>query len=145
MSEKELEAIIRDAVRLHGHLGPFLVVGVRMGVIANRVLNPAQKDSNALQAAVRLPLRTPFSCVLDGIQSTTRCTIGNQRLRMEDSPEEITAKFTVQDSEKTLTISINPRVVDEIEKAFSKGATNEQAAAKVASAREDQLFELKRQ
>jgi formylmethanofuran dehydrogenase subunit E len=144
MSEQELETMIRDAVKLHGHLGPFLVIGVRMGIIANRILNPAHNGSNALQATVRLPLRTPFSCVLDGIQFTTKCTVGNQRLRMEDSQEEMAAEFKVKGSSKTLTISINRRIIGEIERGFSRGATNEQVAAKIASAREDRLFELKR-
>ena len=137
--------MIRDAVKLHGHLGPFLVIGVRMGTIANRILTPAHNGSNALQVTVRVPLRTPYSCVLDGLQSTTKCTIGNQKLKVEDSQEEITAEFTAQGSNKTLIISTSPRIIGEIENEFSEGATNEQVAAKIASAREDELFELKRQ
>lgn len=145
MSEKELETTIRDAVKLHGHLGPFLVIGVRMGIIAKRILNPAHNRSNALQAVVRVPLRTPYSCVLDGIQSTTKCTVGNQRLKVEHSPEEITAEFKTQGSDKSLIITTSPKIIDEIEKEFSRGATGEQVAVRIASAREDQLFELKRQ
>jgi formylmethanofuran dehydrogenase subunit E len=145
MNEKELETTIRDAVKLHGHLGPFLVLGVRMGAIANRILNPAHNGSNALQATVRLPLRTPYSCILDGIQSTTKCTIGNQRLKTIDSPEEMTAEFKMQGSDKSLIITTSPKIIDEIENEFSRGATNEELAAKIASAPEDQLFELKKQ
>jgi len=145
MSEEELETMIRDAVKLHGHLGPFLVIGVRMGTIANRILTPAHNGNDALQVTVRVPLRTPYSCVLDGLQSTTKCTIGNQKLKVEDSQEEITAEFTAQGSNKTLIISTSPRIIGEIENEFSEGATNEQVAAKIASAREDELFELKRQ
>jgi len=145
MSEKELEIIIRDTVKLHGHLGPFLVLGVRMGMIANRILNPAHNRSNALQATVRLPLRTPYSCILDGIQSTTRCTVGNQRLKTIDSPEEMTAEFKMHGSDKSLIITTSPKIIGEIENEFSRGATNEELAAKIASAPEDQLFELKKQ
>jgi formylmethanofuran dehydrogenase subunit E len=145
MSEKELETMIRDAVKLHGHLGPFLVIGVRMGTIANRILTPAHNGSDALHVTVRVPLRTPYSCVLDGLQSITKCTIGNQKLKVEDSPEKITAEFRMQGSEKALTISTLPKIIAEIEDEFSRGATSEELAAKIASAREDQLFELERQ
>ena len=145
MSEKELEIIIRDTVKLHGHLGPFLVLGVRMGMIANRILNPTCNRGNASQATVKLPLRTPYSCILDGLQSTTGCTIGNQRLKTEDSPEEMTAEFKMQGSDKSLIITTSPKMIDEIENEFSRGTTNEELAAKMASAPEDQLFELKRQ
>lgn len=145
MSEEELETSIRGAVKLHGHLGPFLILGVRMGMIAKRILNPTHDGSNALQATVRLPLRTPYSCILDGIQSTTKCTIGNQRLKTIDSPEEMTAEFKMQGSDKSLIVITSPRMIEEIENEFSRGATNAKLAAKIASAREGQLFELKRQ
>ena len=145
MSEKELETMIRDAVKLHGHLGPFLVIGVRMGTIANRILTRAHNENDALQVTVRVPLRTPYSCVLDGLQSTTKCTIGNQKLKVEDSPEKITAEFKMQGSEKVLTISTRSKIIAEIENEFSNGTTSEELAARIASRREDQLFELERQ
>jgi len=143
MSE-EVETSIEDAVKLHGHLGPFLVLGIRIGIAAERILSPAHDGSSALQATVRLPLRTPYSCILDGIQSTTKCTVGNQRLKTIDSPEEMTAEFKMHGSDKSLIITTSPKIIGEIENEFSRGATNEELAAKIASAPEDQLFELKK-
>jgi formylmethanofuran dehydrogenase subunit E len=54
--------LIEKAADLHGHLGPFLVLGVRMGETAKKILKTAN-----LQVTAKLPLSTPFSCVLDGI------------------------------------------------------------------------------
>jgi formylmethanofuran dehydrogenase subunit E len=144
MNKKELETPISDAVRLHGHLGPFLVIGVRMGAIANRIFASSSNKHGTSQVTVKVPLRTPYSCVLDGIQSTTKCTIGNQRLKVQDSPKEITAQFRVQGSDKSLIISANPKMIGEIENEFSRGTTNEELAEKIASTPEDQLFGLKR-
>jgi formylmethanofuran dehydrogenase subunit E len=144
--EKELKASIKEAVKLHGHLGPFLIIGVRMGIIANRVLNPAgHKRRGALQATVKVPLSTPFSCVLDGIQASTKCTIGNQRLTVQDSPQEITAKFKVKDSKKTLVISTNPEILRELKSSLSKGTSNKYLTTKMTSAAENRLFRLQRQ
>lgn len=144
MSETKLESIIRDAVKLHGHLGPFLVIGVRMGTVAKRILASSGNKDSLSRVVVKVPLRTPYSCILDGIQIVTKCTIGNQRLKVEDSPEEITAEFQAQDANNTLILSTNPRIIGEIENAFSRGTTNEELAERIASAAEEQLFELKR-
>ncbi|HLE75547.1 MAG TPA: FmdE family protein, partial [Candidatus Bathyarchaeia archaeon] len=38
-SQKELKLAIDNAQKLHGHLGPFLVLGVRMGIIAKKALS----------------------------------------------------------------------------------------------------------
>jgi hypothetical protein len=64
---------------------------------------------------------------------------------VEDSPEKITAEFKMQGSEKALTISTRSKIIAEIENEFSRGTTSEELAARIASRREDQLFELERQ
>lgn len=143
MGEKQLETAIRDAVKLHGHLGPFLVMGVRMAATAKTILASSDNKGNPSQVTVRVPLSTPYSCVLDGIQSATQCTIGNGKLKVENSPREITADFRTQGSDKTLTVSINPKIIDEIENESSRGTTSEELAAKMVSVQEHKLFELK--
>jgi formylmethanofuran dehydrogenase subunit E len=142
--KKELEASIRDAVKLHGHLGPFLVIGVRIGTIAKRILNlTGQSENNALQATVKVPMSTPFSCVLDGIQASTKCTIGNQRLKVEDSSQEIAAEFKTKNSKKTLVVSVNPEIVEELESSLSKRTNSRYLAMKIISAQEKRLFRLR--
>jgi formylmethanofuran dehydrogenase subunit E len=81
----ELASLIKKAAGFHGHLGPFLVIGVRMGSLAKKILNVNAGENNKFRVTARLPLLTPFSCVIDGIQATTQCTVGNQKLRIENS------------------------------------------------------------
>lgn len=140
---RELETSMKDAATLHGHLGPFLVIGVRMGKAARQILNSENEESRELRASVRLPFLTPFSCILDGIQSATHCTLGNQRLRVEKSRQKITAQFETTGSDKTLLISVNPKIVQELEDKMSKGATSEYLAEAIASTPEHQLFKIK--
>lgn len=139
---KELQASIKDAAELHGHLGPFLVIGVRMGKVANQVFEPKNKESRELRAFVKVPFLPPFSCILDGIQSATHCTIGNQRLKVEKSRQKITAQFETTDSNKTLLISLNPKMVKELKDKMSKGTPSEQLAETIASTPEHQLFKF---
>jgi formylmethanofuran dehydrogenase subunit E len=139
---EQLKTQIKDAVELHGHLGPFLVIGVRMGKVALQILKSGNQQDGELHAWVEVPLRTPFSCTLDGIQSTTHCTIGNQRLRVENSLRKISARFETRDSGKTLTITVNPEIVKEVTDEISKGTPNEAQAEVIASKPERQLFTL---
>jgi formylmethanofuran dehydrogenase subunit E len=139
---KEISLLIENAVKLHGHLGPFLVIGVRMGDIAGKHLDLDSKNSCKLQASIRTPLFTPFSCVIDGIQASTGCTVGNQKLRIEKSTKKITASFRIQRSDKTIKISVNTEVAETLIVKMSKGASAEQLAIEIAEMQEEQLFVL---
>lgn len=139
---KKLETSIKEAAELHGHLGPFLVIGVRMGKAAKQIFNSENEESRELRASVRVPFLTPFSCILDGIQSATHCTIGNQRLRVEESRQKITAQFETTDSDKILLISVNPKIVEDLKGKISKGTPSEYLAEAIASTPEHQLFKF---
>ena len=140
--EEKLMSAIRTAEKLHGHLGPFLVVGVRMGKTAKKVLGV--KGNDKLQAEVTVPLLTPFSCVLDGIQATTNCTIGNQKLRIKNSKKEIAVNFTL-DSTKAIKMSVKPEIVQKLMNRISEGASNEELAREIAQIAENLLFTIEKQ
>ena len=139
--QEELTSAIRDAEKLHGHLGPFLVIGVRMGKIARRVLNAREEDK--LRACARIPVLTPFSCILDGIQVTTSCTVGNQRLSVEDS-KEISVRFELG-HDKAISICVRREAVEELMGKISEGASNEELAGEIARMPEDRLFIVEKQ
>ena len=141
---KKIPPLIESAARLHGHLGPFLVLGVRIGEAAKLKLHIDDSSSHRLQANVKTPLSTPFSCVIDGIQASTTCTVGNQRLKIKKSAKEIAASFTLQGTNKTIKISVNPEVVKDLVKEMSKGANPEQLAIKIANMQAELLLVLKR-
>jgi len=136
----EIASVIKDAKKLHGHLGPFLVIGVRMGMIAKKTLDVSAKQHTKLRANAKIPLKPPFSCVLDGIQATTTCTVGNQRLAIEDSAEEITVNFEMQNSDRRVRLSVNPGIMEELNKEISEGPLTEKRAWEIAHMPEGQLF-----
>jgi len=53
-SQKELKLTIDKAQKFHGHLGPFLVIGVRMGMIAKKVLSASSDERAVLKASVKV-------------------------------------------------------------------------------------------
>lgn len=133
------DTTIKKAQELHGHLGPFLVVGVRMGEYAKKTLGEEMK------VLVKVPMITPFSCVIDGIQASTQCTVGNRKLSMEESEKEIAAHFESQKTGKSIKVHVKPQLVEELKQKLSQGMEGEELARKVANALEDELFTIEKQ
>jgi formylmethanofuran dehydrogenase subunit E len=141
----ELEVILRKAEEFHGHLGPFLTLGVRMGLIGVRELR-VKGNEEELRITVMLKYSVPFSCVIDGIQVATKCTIGNKKLKLKSS-SGITAKFELQNKEQ-ITVSVNPTAFDRLKsKLLSEDVPPEevrQLARHVASMPKEELFIIRR-
>lgn len=108
---RRFDAILERAIEFHGHYGPFLVMGVRMGLIGLRALN-SEKGDKRLQVTAALEYSIPFSCVLDGIQVTTGCTFGNQRLTLKNAPS-ISAEFQLS-KKKQVTVAVNQLAFNEV-------------------------------
>ncbi len=139
--KQELAALVGKAAEFHGHLGPFLVIGVRMGLIGLRELGIEKNDGN-LRITAMLKDSVPFSCTIDGIQVATKCTIGNRKLRLIDSPG-IAAEFELQHGSR-VTVAVNPAAFNRLKRELlSKNVSPEDTqklAWKVASMPEKELF-----
>jgi len=79
MAGEAPEEALRLVERFHGHLGPYVVLGYRMGVAARRELCAGPFDLVAEVHAGRAP---PTSCMADGIQLGAGCTAGKGTLRL---------------------------------------------------------------
>ncbi len=78
----------------HGHLGPYLVAGARMGLIANKILSSNKLEKTCI---VRCS-NPPMSCIIDGIQFTSGCTYGTGRI-VATNEEILEAIFILEDRE----------------------------------------------
>jgi formylmethanofuran dehydrogenase subunit E len=138
----ETTSILEKAAEFHGHLGPFLAIGVRMGQIGlNGVGMPKGKS---LVVTASLPLRVPFSCIIDGLQITTKCTTGNQKLCLIDSAK-IKVKFERKDNGRKVIIGLNQSTFESLKsQLLSKEVLPDEEvrelAWKVAAIPEDKLF-----
>jgi len=72
---------LRRAAEFHTHLGPFLVVGLRMGRVVTRELGREPFTISIRANTGRVP---PHSCAVDGLQLSTPCTVGNGGLTVTD-------------------------------------------------------------
>ena len=93
------QRLLKEGVGFHGHLGPYLVVGLRMGAIAIQRLKP--RRLHELSATVWTKKSPPQSCLLDGIQVSSGCTLGKGNIRVEDSRR---TKVEFRKGGRTITI-----------------------------------------
>ena len=139
------EENVGQAVEFHGHLGPFLVIGVRMGLVGLEKLDAQPKDGHLSVVALQ-PLRVPFSCVIDGLQVVTRCTVGNQKLTVKDS-DKIQAEFR-RSGEKTI-VTLKDSVCEKLKAQLSQGGMTDEnvcaLARKIAVLPECELFTVRQQ
>jgi formylmethanofuran dehydrogenase subunit E len=76
------DELIKNIVEFHGHLGPFLVLGAKAGLLANSLLG---KDCFKTKAIVMTVPSPPNSCFVDGVQFTTGCTMGKSNIKLRRS------------------------------------------------------------
>ncbi|MFA5410637.1 MAG: formylmethanofuran dehydrogenase subunit E family protein [Candidatus Omnitrophota bacterium] len=65
---------LKEGIRFHGHLGPYLVLGIRAGELALKKLNC--KKYFGLEVKVWGAGEKPKSCLIDGLQLSTGATYG---------------------------------------------------------------------
>ena len=91
-----------EAVRFHGHTGPFLALGYKAGKYAMERLKP-QKILD-IKCYVKTIGKKPYTCIIDGIQCSTHCTVGKGNIKIEGtSDERVETTFRCKGREVMLT------------------------------------------
>ena len=106
MDRTDIKGMIERGTILHGHAGPYLNLGIRMGVLALNILNV--KGYFDLSVEVELKNHRPVSCLIDGLQISTGCTLGKGNIKIKDNPN-ITRAIYKSDKSK-LIICLKPGI-----------------------------------
>ena len=136
MKTRELSGeLLQRASEFHGHGGPFLVVGLRLG-------QRALKDLDAsgwfdLRCRAHLKLSPPDSCVLDGIQVATGCTMGKMNLEASDG-EGVSVEFTGERG--TETIELRGDAYREIKRRLGEAGKADHLVRRLTEASDEDLF-----
>ena len=145
---EDLKTLVERARDIHGHLGPFLVLGVKMGLAGMKRLG-IKENMRQLHIEAEMPRQIPYTCTLDGIQATTQCTFGNQRLVFKEANLPIiSAKFGLKNQNKQVIISLRDEILQTLMKKLKEAkkdatAVQEKLAWMMASMPEDKLFSIK--
>jgi len=130
------DEILRRISEFHGHLGPFVVVGYRMGGVANRLLGA---DAFAKTAFALTGGKPPQSCMIDGIQLSSGCTMGKGTIGSIDQGE-VASIFLSKKDRKRVKISLRQDKLDEISSV--QHGDMEELARKLYSLDDEELFEI---
>jgi pyrimidine-specific ribonucleoside hydrolase len=105
------------ANELHGHLGIYAIVGVKMGIRAREYFNIGVDDIAVTSYAGSTP---PVSCLNDGLQVSTGATIGHGLIRISTEPD-IRPEATFTFRNETLRIRLKQKYVQQIREDVAKG------------------------
>jgi formylmethanofuran dehydrogenase subunit E len=128
------DEIVR-AAEFHTHLGPFLVVGLRMGRVITRALGDEPFTTHIRAHTGRKP---PHSCTADGLQCATPCTLGNGGLDVTDR-REMTAVAGRDGT--TITVRLRAEILESIERDCTE-ENQERFAMELWELPDEELFEI---
>lgn len=131
-----MDEILKQIEKFHGHLGPYAVIGYKMGKIANEKLG---SDPFCKKAKVYTGTDPPVSCIIDGIQLSSSCTLGKGRISVEDK-NLAKAEFTSEKNKK-LTIVLKPEIRKEIDTTLTQVNIIEYSE-KIYAKSDEELFEI---
>jgi len=110
---------LEEASRFHTHLGPYLVVGLRMG---RAVTDEFGKEPFSYTIRAHTGRVPPYSCSVDGMQLATPCTTGNGCIEVTDA--RTMALEAVRD-DAVLRVALRREIYDRIENECSENDQHE--------------------
>ncbi len=103
-------AWLATVVQVHGHLGPSVVAGARMGMIGLRAVEA--KGFFDVEVTCEGPLaKPPQSCFLDGVQVTTGATLGKRNLQWVQA-DRLTMRIKNTRTGKTAVLRPTPALLE---------------------------------
>ena len=131
--------LLDKAIEFHGHGGPFMVVGLRMGLTALERL-----DAHGwfdLKCRVMLSWAPPDSCVIDGIQTSSGCTMGKHNIEVEEG-EGVAAEFAK--GGERLEIRLRTEVLERMRRVSEVGEEDDvkSVISGLIDAPEDEIFRV---
>jgi formylmethanofuran dehydrogenase subunit E len=134
IEQDNIESMVNQGIKLHGHAGPYLNLGIKMGLLALEILKA--KGYFDLSVEAELEYRRPMSCFVDGLQISTGCTMGKGNIRVKNQPGKINALFTTEN--KNLRITLKPEIVESLN--FEEESC-EKLSQKILSIPNNELFD----
>ncbi len=104
---------LKEAIKFHGHLGPYLVLGILAGELAVKKL----KSKKYFDLAVKVwgANKKPKSCLIDGLQLSTGATYGKENIEKLNS-SIIKMEFRNLLNHKEIILKLTDKLVEELKK-----------------------------
>jgi formylmethanofuran dehydrogenase subunit E len=106
-------AWLAKAVQLHGHLGPWVVAGARLGMAGARAVDA--KNHFDVEVVCAGPFqRPPQSCFLDGMQIGSGATLGKRTIEVVEA-KELVVKLRNPRTKKAVEVRPTRKLLDILE------------------------------
>lgn len=128
------DSVVQQAAAFHGHLGPYLVLGLRMGILAKNILG---NDPFTMTAEIHTRKTPPHSCILDGVQFSSGCTLGKGNIIVKED-DQLYGIFSKDSS--TVQITIKREILTTIPKVPKKEL--EVHAQHLLTKNDEELFDV---
>ncbi len=129
---------LKEAVKFHGHLGPYLVLGLLAGEIALKKLRCRKYFS--LKVRVWGATKKPKSCLIDGLQLSTGSTYGKGNIHKLDG-RKIKIEFCNPNNNKKFILRFKESLMQRLEE--TKACRDSELLAKrLYKTRYNELFNL---
>ncbi len=133
---------LKEAIKFHGHLGPYLVLGLLAGRQALRILGC--KKHFGLEVKVWGADKKPKSCVIDGLQLSTGATFGKGNISKFSA---LGIKILIKDcvNNKQVVLRLNQLLIIRLARANTHILAEKLAKEIYKSDNTTRLFILKRE
>ena len=102
---------LEEAIRFHGHLGPYLVLGILAGEAALKKLGC--KKYFGLEVCVWGANKKPRSCLIDGLQLATGATYGKGNIKKFNGAA-IRLRFCNSINNKRMTLKFKDDLIQKL-------------------------------
>lgn len=103
------EEFLSRAIEFHGHLGPYLVLGLKAGLYSNQIFGKEPMKTIAFVKTKTIP---PQSCFADGVQFSTGCTLGKGNISLMAGEGLL---VTFKRNNQKLTLKLKKEIIEEID------------------------------
>jgi formylmethanofuran dehydrogenase subunit E len=129
---------LSQAIKFHGHLGPYLVLGILAGELAVKKLGC--RKYFGLHVKVQGANKKPKSCLIDGLQLSTGATYGKGNIEKLNG-KDIRIIFYNLNNKKKITMSLKENLKFRLEK-LKNHRDSESLAEKIYQTNYSKLFNL---
>lgn len=129
---------LKEAERFHGHLGPWLVLGILMGDFAIRRLKA--KKYFGINVKVWGADKKPKSCLIDGLQLSTGATYGKGNIQKLNG-SEIKMEFYNRANHKKIILKFKQELMQKLKEAKTH-RDSELLAKRLYKTDYDKIFNL---
>lgn len=130
---------IKEAVKFHGHLGPYLILGLLAGDLILKKLNC--KKYFGLKVEVYGANKRPKSCLIDGLQLATGATYGKGNINKHPAKQIKITSFNTEGGRR-IALTLNKTLLKKLE-LLESHAESERFAKKLLGLKDQALFDLK--